>query len=142
MDDLARGATLALLGVLTGGVLAIVAQQIADRRLDDRLKRALRAEMRLDVATARSLMDATHVEPLPRMRRRAWTAAHGLSLAPEVFAALADFYAQVDRYEEYATMTIPGEINIGGPFVARREELARIAAQVVKLYETADRALR
>jgi hypothetical protein len=108
MDPLLLEALRFGLAILAGGIVAVIAQQLAFRgaertaqrdhaRRDRALLRALRWELLENMG---ALGEAGQRDLWPGVRRTAWDAARGLLLTDEFLAAVAAAYSIGDAYLE------------------------------------------
>lgn len=142
VDPLYVGAVLALLGVITGGAVALLSQVFAARRYDDRLKRALRAEVRQNaIALEPFAAGPTSLDPIPHSRRDAWVSAQALDWPEQSFRAIAAAYTLVDRYESFVQMITAREVS-GTQALHLRMQAQGVATGAIPLLTAAEKLLR
>jgi hypothetical protein len=143
MDELTRGVVLALVGVLTGGVLVVIGHSIADRRLEQRLKRAVLAEVRQNATVLDTIYAmAPELEPLPRLHVEAWIAAQGVAWSEQGFRALSALYYHVGHYEDLRQLITTRELQEGQKDLQLRQLASGYAHGALEVVEGAKRAAK
>lgn len=138
MPDVGVAVAITLLGVITGGVVALLGQVIADGRREEALRRTLRAELRESIGALAPFVPPgpTSLEPLPRARRFAWDAARTARLS-RVSSTLLSPHMPPDEYESFAQLIVTREIDRGQHQLSPRMQAQAVAAKAVPLLRTA-----
>jgi hypothetical protein len=139
MEQLAVGF---LLGILSAGVGAIFTQQISSAARDRAMRRALLAEIEQNaVALEPFAHGATSLDPVPRLHRDAWIAAHSLPWPRQRFLSVAALYVTIDGYEGLREMIVARETG-GTQVLHLRMQAQTVGKAALELVEGAKKAAR